>query len=181
MQPSPFRETSDGLRRRRARVVTGTALAGSGVVGTVLGAFLPWVRSGSVDRNSFELSGVASRLLFPDGLVSWLLSVWPLIGPLCAVPVVLALLRLWRSAGAMSVVLGAITIALSVTVQVMGGDRAVAGIGLVRTGPVVLAVGGLLLVLGGVVLLTVRRVTGRSRDALDPPTIPGMPAVPPGA
>jgi len=51
----------------------------------VIGTFLPWLRSGATERNSYAAGGVIRRLLAPDGAEGALLTVWPLVGLLCAV------------------------------------------------------------------------------------------------
>ena len=57
---------------------------------TLVGTFLTWVSSGSTDRSSYEVFGLVDRLGFePDGLVGWLLRLWPLV-PLALVVTVIA-------------------------------------------------------------------------------------------
>ena len=57
--------------------------AGAIVVGgaaAVLGTFLPWLRSGAVDRSSYEVFDLVERLGFaPDGWFGWMLRLWPLV------------------------------------------------------------------------------------------------------
>jgi hypothetical protein len=53
-----------------------TAGAGTALVGT----FLPWLRSGSVDRSSYEMLGSVERLGFaPGGWVEWSVRLWPIV------------------------------------------------------------------------------------------------------
>lgn len=66
------------------RAVLAPALAGVGLVVLVIGTFLPWLRSGATERNSYAAGGVIRRLLAPDGAEGALLTVWPLIAVLCA-------------------------------------------------------------------------------------------------
>lgn len=51
---------------------------GAGVV--LVGTFLPWFSSGSVERSSYDLFGVIDRLGFsPGGPVGWAVRLWPLV------------------------------------------------------------------------------------------------------
>ncbi len=46
----------------------------------VLGSFLPWLRSGAVDRSSYEIFELIDRLGFsPDGIIGWAVRLWPLV------------------------------------------------------------------------------------------------------
>jgi len=46
----------------------------------VLGSFLPWLRSGAVDRSSYEIFELIDRLGFsPDGVIGWAVRMWPLV------------------------------------------------------------------------------------------------------
>jgi hypothetical protein len=54
----------------------------------LLGTFLPWVRSGRRERNSYELLGLVDRLGFaPDGWVERFVRWWPVV-PLLVVAAV---------------------------------------------------------------------------------------------
>src|SRR5580765_4188573 len=90
-----------------ARRVAALVFAAAGLVLALVGSFLPWVVSGQVRRSSYAVTGMIDRLeVAGDGLLGTLVSRWPLIGLLCAAPVVAALLRRWVIAGALGVVLG---------------------------------------------------------------------------
>lgn len=61
--------------------------AGSSVA--VLGTFLPWLRSGAVDRSSYEIFDLVERLGFsPDGPIGWAVRLWPLVPLLFALATV---------------------------------------------------------------------------------------------
>ncbi len=46
----------------------------------VIGSFLPWLRSGAIDRSSYEIFELVDRLGFsPDGPVGWAVRLWPLV------------------------------------------------------------------------------------------------------
>ena len=56
----------------------------------LLGSFLPWLRSGSRRRNSYEIFSLVERLGFsPSGLVGWGLRLWPIVPFLLALAVTL--------------------------------------------------------------------------------------------
>ncbi len=55
------------------------SIAGGAAV-AVLGTFLPWLRSGSTDRSSYEMFDLIDRLGFtPGGIVEWAVRLWPLV------------------------------------------------------------------------------------------------------
>lgn len=75
-----------------------TALAAYTVAGAtvVLATFLPWLRSGTTSRSSYELLGLLSRLgIAPDGPVSVMVRWWPLVPLVVTLAVVLAWWRRW--------------------------------------------------------------------------------------
>ena len=52
----------------------------TGAVIALLGTFLPWLRSGTVDRSSYEIFDLVERLGFsPNGVIAWTLKLWPLV------------------------------------------------------------------------------------------------------
>lgn len=56
----------------------------------MLGTFLPWLRSGSVDRSSYEIFDLIERLGFsPGGPIGWAVRLWPLVPLLFALATVL--------------------------------------------------------------------------------------------
>jgi hypothetical protein len=63
------------------RLYVARAMAIGGVGVCVVGTLLPWLRSGERDRSSYQLAGVASRLL--DGPTATVARVW-LVFPLVA-------------------------------------------------------------------------------------------------
>lgn len=70
---------------------------------TVVGTFLPWLRSGRSDRSSFELLDIIESLGFtPAGPMGWAVRLWPVIPLVCAIAAVLA----WRGVWPLATVLG---------------------------------------------------------------------------
>jgi hypothetical protein len=79
------------------RVRPAEAALGVGLVTVVVGTFLPWLRSGSVTRNSYATDGAMRRLLDSDGALGSLLAAWPFVSLACAAAIALLLLGLTRS------------------------------------------------------------------------------------
>ena len=74
----------------RAHVPSVITTAGAAIA--LVGTFLPWLRSGSVDRSSYDIFDLVERLGFsPNGVVAWTLRLWPLV-PLL---LVLGAIALW--------------------------------------------------------------------------------------
>lgn len=150
--------------RPPARVVAGRVPASgvplSRLVGSIVGIiaistlltgmFLPWLSSGQVTRNSYQVAGTLDRFrLIDSALLDAVLAIWPFLGPAVVIAVLLAVVRLWRIAGAVAVVVGAIGAAGAVTAQVKVGTRSAFGVSLDTLGPSTVTIGGILLVLAG--------------------------------
>ena len=74
---------SDPLVGRVATTVGGVVL--------LAGTFLPWVRSGTRERSSYDLLGLVDRLGFaPDGWMAFFVRWWPIVPLLTTVAVVAA-------------------------------------------------------------------------------------------
>lgn len=142
--------------RRRPAPRTGALLVGlAGLVAVVVGTFLPWVTSGEVDRNLYTIAGVVDHIgvLGPGRSVSGWVA---LIGPLCVIPVLLAVLRLSRWAAATGLVIAVACGGFAGTALALAAGRSAAGISLALQGPVTVLVGGVLLVAGALGILVVR-------------------------
>ncbi len=145
----------------------GAALATIGGAVTLIGTFLPWLRSGARDRSSYTIFDLVDRLGFsPAGVISWSLRLWPLV-PLLVVVVVVAAWWPTMSTRART----AVTAATAVVVVWVGAtaiavsfapDVALFRIG---PGPAVTVFGALTLGVGA--LLNLR--TGPASDRLDGP------------
>lgn len=79
---------------RRAEALIPPVLGAVGLVTVVIGTFLPWLRSGTQDRNSYEAGGAVRRLLGTTGALDHLLSLWPIVGVACAAAIALFLFGL---------------------------------------------------------------------------------------
>jgi len=76
-------------------------MATAGAAAVLVGSFLPWLRSGSRGRSSYELYGLVGRLGFAESALARRgVSVWPLV-PVLVVAVAVAAWwgRRWLSAG----------------------------------------------------------------------------------
>ena len=147
------------IRPERDRAVGsgGTARVtslGIGLLGVVLvvgGTFLPWLNSGAVSRNLYAVAGAAQRLglLGPGSISGWL----PLLGPVCAVPVLLAALRWYRSAAVLGALVALACGGAATAALVMVGGRSALGVSLAVAGPVTTLVGALILAAGSAAVL----------------------------
>ncbi len=139
----------------------------------VAGTFLPWVRSGRVSRNSYELAGVGVRRLDAGPWIEGALQAWPFLGPLWAVVVVLMVLRRRRSAAVASLVLAVPTGLVALCGVVLAVRFDAPTIGGVWPGPAVTLVGAVGCAVAGVALL--RRPTATETGAGSPVAPPGPP------
>ena len=140
------------MLERRLLVTFGAAV-------TLVGSFLPWLRSGSRNRTSYELFAIVARLGFsPDGVIGWAIRLWPLV-PLLLVlssigPWLHVRQRTLRRVGA-GIAVFAGTYAAATALAVILAPSA--GLVSIRIGPWVTLVGALALVVTAV--LTVPRRT----------------------
>ena len=83
----------DGERTWRPEESLPQVVGAVGLVATVVGTFLPWLRSGAHERNSYQAGGAVRRLVEPSGVVDHLLALWPFVGIACAASIALYLFR----------------------------------------------------------------------------------------
>lgn len=124
----------------------------AGALVTVAGSLLPWVRTGSARRNSYDVFALVDRLGFsPDGAAAQGLRWWPLVPLLTAVAVVVAWWGWPRTGGAVGVVgglyAGGVGLAVSTADAVQVVDT--------QFGAAVTAVGGLVLLLGSLAAIVI--------------------------
>ncbi|MCB0965552.1 MAG: hypothetical protein KDB37_01845 [Ilumatobacter sp.] len=148
--------------------LAGRIVAAVGAVIALVGTFLPWLVSGTVERTSFELLDIVERLGFsPDGLVGVALTIWPL-APLGLVLCVVAQWPWrgwqgrWASWGAVAVA-GLVGCYVGATaVAVLGAPEV--GLFRLRSGPWVTLVGAVTMLLGAALdAVGVRRSVRRGR------------------
>jgi fatty acid desaturase len=154
----------------------GPSFVTAGAALTLVGTFLPWLRSGTSNRSSYEVFELVERLGFsPNSAVGWALRLWPLVPLLLVIAAVVQWWNVRRSQA--SIVIPALA-------AVYAGGTAAAvkwspDDGLIRTGvgPVVTLLGGALTATGVVIsILTAFANTKRPPTVVSPP--PGPP--PPG-
>ncbi|HEX4705557.1 MAG TPA: hypothetical protein VH352_25770 [Pseudonocardiaceae bacterium] len=139
------------MRTVVARLGAGVATAGLAVL--VTGTFLPWLRSGSVLRDSYQSAGAVRDLV--GGLnaqVSALLAGWPAVIPCCAVSVAGYALGLRRSAAILGLVV-AVTVGTAAGLVAVQTTGAAALVGPVTIGPVVTLVGATIVLIGTITVV----------------------------
>jgi hypothetical protein len=137
----------------RTRLGARLVLTGVGIIGLVCivtGTFLPWLGSGSAERNSYAAGGAVRRLLTLNRPLHDLLGVWPLLGLVAALALA-------------AVVLGhpIVGLSLGVIVAVVAGSCAVAVLSVhanrylhvEREGPLTTLAGAMLVALTGLTTL----------------------------
>ncbi|WP_309110788.1 hypothetical protein [Saccharothrix sp.] len=129
-----------------------------GLITGVAGTFLPWLRSGSVVRNSYEVLAFRGFAGLDGAAGEVVRGVWVAITPLAVSCVVLWVLRLHRFAACAGLVFGTIAGTVAALAAVQGGNEG-ALVGITLTGPVVTLGGALLGVAGAITVLTAKSRT----------------------
>ncbi|TDP91984.1 hypothetical protein EV186_108197 [Labedaea rhizosphaerae] len=132
--------------------VAGAGFGGLGVVLIVVGTFLPWFRSGSTRRDSYQAIGLIRFYRLLDGSpFDPLLTVWVGLTPAITLCVVAYALGLRRTAACVAGVLAVLTgtVATVAVVQVDDGGL----LGVAGTGPAVTLTGSALVLLGAIGVL----------------------------
>ena len=154
---------TSGWRLRSNRSV-GVVLAAAGLALTVAGMFLPWVASGGVLRNSYAIVGIVQRIgIVRSSAGSLALSLWPFVGPATMLAWIAGILRLWRTAATITLVIGLLTGVVGAGVLAVAGGHSAAGVGVAYPGPVVTVIGATCAVIGSAVVLIDARRTRRTR------------------
>lgn len=113
----------------------------AGLAAIVAGTFLPWLRSGTVDRNSYSAGDVLRRIEQLPSALGFLMDVWPFLSLACAAAAALALLRIDLAALAVAGVCAVVAGTTSAMVLVRGSSGLVRA---VSTGPLVTLIGSVL-------------------------------------
>ncbi|MFD1149657.1 hypothetical protein [Saccharothrix hoggarensis] len=139
----------------------GAVLGVIGLVTAVVGTFLPWLRSGTVTRTSYEvlaLRGFAGL----DGVSGEVVrGVWVGLTPLAVCCVILWSTRLQRFASWLALLFGTIGGTVAALAAVQGGSEG-ALVGISLTGPVVTLGGAVLAIAGAITVLTATTRTASS-------------------
>ncbi|WP_143035766.1 hypothetical protein [Lentzea fradiae] len=135
------------------RSAVGAAVAAVGLVTSIAGTFLPWLKSGSTTRDSYEVLSLRS-LAGMDGVAGTAVTgVWVGLTPLAMITVALFVFRFSRFAACTALLFGTIsgTVALLATVQ---GDSKGSLVGISTAGPVTTLAGAVLTIVGAITVLT---------------------------
>lgn len=134
----------------------GAAIAAVGLITSIAGTFLPWLKSGSTTRDSYEVLSLRD-LAGLDGVAGGVVTaVWVGLTPLAMIAAALYVVRFRRFAACVGLLFGTIggTVALLAAVQ---GDSKGALVGISITGPVVTLAGAVLTIVGAITVLTSTR------------------------
>lgn len=124
--------------RRRVPPRIGNAFGICGITALLVATALPWIYSGEVGRNIYQLAGVAQHLGFGRRFPLGALAAIP---PVAVLPVLLAALGWSRVAVACAAIWGAAAIALAVgTLTAAYGSGGL--ISIAAPGPLTIAAGG---------------------------------------
>ena len=87
------------------RILIGRVMATTGAAVTVVGTFLPWLRSGTRLRSSYQIFSLVERLGYSrSDLVGWGLRLWPIVPLLVACALSLVWFpRAWATGAAVAV------------------------------------------------------------------------------
>lgn len=133
----------------------------------IAGTFLPWVVSGQVRRNIYQIAGVIKQLDALSGTPAVLVHALPFLGPACIVPVLVGVLGWQQSAGVLSVIIGLLLSGGSIAILLLASGRSAMGVALDPVGPTTTAAGAVLLTAAGVFFILsarhARRDSGGSK------------------
>lgn len=130
----------------------GAGVAAIGLLALVSGTFLPWLRSGSVLRDSYQSIGALRVLLSSHTGIVAMLDGWLAMIPVCSVCVALYALRLRRLSAWIVCVISACAGTVCGFLAVQGGDPG-SIVGVATIGPAVSTAGAALSLLGAIVVL----------------------------
>ena len=148
------------------RVLAG--VSAFGLITLVVGTFLPWFHSGSVERHSYQAASLAGRLSLVDSAFAGAaLRVWFAVPLLAAAGIALLALGLVRVgatiAGLLAIFVG--TVALLGCVQ---SGTTNAPIGITPTGPIITVAGAIVALAGALGALAARRAHLTTRTGEQP-------------
>jgi hypothetical protein len=149
--------TRIGARPHTPVAYAAVAVTAAGLVAVGIGTFLPWVRSGTVLRDSYQSIALIRTIKVLDGSpLSLLLDAWTMLIPAITLCIIVYALGFRRSAATLSAIVAIIsgTVAGSATV-VSGGEEV--RLGFSSTGPVTTLIGSVLTVVGVVGIFAGRR------------------------
>ncbi|MGD9703099.1 MAG: hypothetical protein AB7Q42_15625 [Acidimicrobiia bacterium] len=126
--------------RRTIAVPSGLTI---GAAAVLLGTFLPWWRSGTRDRTSYQLLGLIDRLEFaPDGPAATAVRWWPTVPILLVVAVLAVWWQRWLVASLVASIGAVYALTFAIVIRAAPG-RALVGTVVTIVGAVVLLVAAL--------------------------------------
>lgn len=145
------------------RNLIGQVIATLGALVALVGTFLPWLRSGTRGRSSYEIFSLVDRLgISQSSVVGWGVRLWPVVPFLLVLAVTFEWFpRRWLTGAAVGV---AIVYAGVVSVAVMKASSN--SLITSASGPVVTLVGVVLLGLGALLPIVVARAGARRAEPL---------------
>jgi hypothetical protein len=139
----------------------GAGAAAVGLILVLIGTFLPWLRSGSVYRDSYQSLGVLRELGFISGLV----NAWVAMIPAVGITIAVYAIGLRRSAAVVATVLSIIMGTIAGAAAVQGGGES-GLVGIASSGPTVTLFGAVLALLGAVVVLVTQRTRAKQQQQI---------------
>jgi hypothetical protein len=126
-----------------------------GALVALLGTFLPWLRSGTKRRSSYEIFSLVDRLgISPYSVIGWGVRIWPIVPMLLAATVTLQWFhRRWLT-GAVTLLTVVYAGAVSGALQLAPSASLVA----VQHGTIVTLAGSLILPVGAILTWTANRI-----------------------
>ena len=141
------------------RNLIGQVAATLGGLVALVGTFLPWLRSGTRDRSSYEIFSLVDRLgISQSSVVGWGVRLWPVV-PLL---LVLAVTLLWfprKWIGGATVL---VAVAYSGVVSIAVSSASSNSLITIENGPVVTLVGALILGAGALATIVPAMLTRRA-------------------
>ena len=136
------------------RKLIGQAMATLGGLVALVGTFLPWLRSGTRGRSSYEIFSLVDRLgISQSSVVGWGLRLWPVVPFLLVLAVTLEWFpRKWVTS---AVVVVAVVYAGVVSAAVSSASSS--SLITIESGPVVTLVGVVILAVGALVIAILTR------------------------
>jgi hypothetical protein len=128
--------------------MAGAVLGGAGLVMVTIGTFLPWLKSGSVLRDSYESIGAIRTIgIIRDSPLNLVIDAWTMIVPVITLCVAAYAFGFRRSAATVAAVVAIFcgTIGGGAAVESSGDETS---LGIAGTGPTVTVIGGVLALLG---------------------------------
>ena len=142
--------------------LAGAVLTAAGLVTVAVGTFLPWVRSGSVLRDSYESISLIRTIRVLDGNpLALIVDTWTLLIPISTLCLIAYAVGFRRSAATIAGVVAIISGTISGAATVLSGGEEIQ-LGISNIGPTTTLVGAVLTLTGALGVFVGRR--GRATE-----------------